>query len=183
MEDNPYRSPAAAIHTATRTPTLRAEGNYLVVSSDARLPPRCIKTNQPVTDDDAVRRNLYWCSPWVVPLILVSGCIMILVYFLVRKKITLTFGLHPDQRRRYRRRMIVTVLVLVGSVAVMPMASESGPMLITVLVNFCAAVAYLLLGTSPVSVGKYRDGLFWISGCCREFLDEIDAAAGTQQSG
>jgi hypothetical protein len=43
-----------------------------------------VKTNQPVSEDDLVCRDLRWCSPWILLLILLSGLLLILVYFLAR---------------------------------------------------------------------------------------------------
>ncbi len=82
-EQSPRAGPVAA-PGAGHGSVPRVDGNCLVVASRTVLPPVCVKTNQPVSEDDLVCRDLRWCSPWILLLILLSGLLLILVYFLAR---------------------------------------------------------------------------------------------------
>ena len=147
----------------------------LVVTSPATLPPFCVKTNAPVESADMQRRRLSWCSPFLGLLILISGLLLIVLYFVLRKHCTLTFGLSPAVRNRYRNRRIfkgVAAIVLFFS---LPVASafDSTAVIATVLVLFLVAFISLFIGNSPLTVLKHRNGEFWISGCSRDFLSRV----------
>jgi hypothetical protein len=47
----------------------------------------------------------------------------------------------------------------------------------TALVLFLVAVVALFVGNSPLSVVKYREGMFWIRGCSGEFLASVNQGA------
>lgn len=149
------------------------DGKCLVVASGTVLPAVCVKTNQPVSQEDLVEKRFYWCSPIVGLLIVVSGLLLMLVYFVARRKCLLTFGLQPKLRRKYRRRVIVKTVAVIGLFFAIPVSAESEVLMLTVLVLFLIAVVSLFFGNSPLSVVKYRDKAFWIAGFSEEYLAEM----------
>jgi hypothetical protein len=60
------------------------EGNRLVTTSTATLPPRCVKCNQLGTVQYA-NRKFYWSTPWLLFLILVNLLVYAIVALVVRK--------------------------------------------------------------------------------------------------
>ena len=183
METNPYQSPQTSLAAwpDVRLAGLPAvDGEYLVVASGTVLPPVCVKTNQPVSEDDLVRRRFYWCTPWIAILIAASGLLLILAYFLVRRKCSLTFGLHPRVRRKYRRRILLKAVAAIALFLAIPLAAgvDSAALIMTVSVLFLVAVVALFVGNSPLSVVKYREGMFWIRGFSGEFLANVVPGEG-----
>lgn len=177
MDTNPYQSPATPFAPVDgQAPSIRVDGRSLVVPTATILPPVCIKTNQPVSEADMVRRTFYWCSPWVALLILLSGCLVILAYFLVRKRFTITYGLAPDLRQRYRKWLIIKSLAATGFfVALLMAAGVDSPLAALVfLVLFVAAIVSLFIGNAPLSVVNHRRGMFWVKGCSNEYLAQLE---------
>ncbi len=95
MNHNPYQAPTVDASAELSTAKVRVEGKCLVVTSGAVLPPFCVKTNTAVQQQDYQQRRLSWCPTIVGLLILLSGLMLILIYFIVRKRCTITFGLSP----------------------------------------------------------------------------------------
>lgn len=179
MSDNPYQPPQSPVTGGSYDSTgLRVQGKSLVVTTGAVLPEFCIKTNVEVQPDDMQTRRFTWCSPILGLLILLSGLLLILVYFIVRKHCSITFGLSPEIRRKYRNRTLFKVVALIALFFAMPMAAavDSTPLIIGVVLAFFGVLALLLLGNSPLKVRAFRNGEFWIDGCSPEFLSRIAGA-------
>lgn len=177
MTQNPYQAPLADLETIpVEASDVWVDGKHLVVRSGAVLPEICPKTNQPVFQQDIVRRQLTWCSPFVLLLALLGGALpLIIVYFVIRKQCDITYGLAPEVRRRTRNRRIVTVLVAVVLFCSLPFAAaiDSTPLIIVVVVLFFVAVISLFVGNSPLTIKKHCKGDFWIAGCSSDFLARI----------
>ena len=175
MGTNPYQSPRASCDAppAERFGSRPSvDGECLVVTSGTVLPPVCVKTNRPLSDDDLVRKEFHWCSAWVGLLILLSGLLLILVYFVARRRCSLTFGLDPRVRRECRKRVLLKVVAAIVLFLAMPFSAALDVTIVPIVVIalFLVAVVSLFIGNSPLSVVKYRKGLFWIKGFSSEFL-------------
>ncbi|MCY2989988.1 MAG: hypothetical protein NTY19_19265 [Planctomycetota bacterium] len=135
-----------------------------------------MKTNQPVSEADFKQRRLSFCPPIVGLLILLSGLLLILVYFIARKSCLITVGVSPSVRRKYRNRWIVKIVavVVLFFAILFAAAIDSTPLIIIVFVLFIVAIVSLFIGNSPLTITKYRKGEFWVSGCSREFLARIN---------
>ena len=179
MDDNPYQSPTVDRSAALSTANVRVDGKYLVVASGAVLPPLCVKTNAPVQQQDIRQRRLSWCPPIVGLLILLSGLLLILVYFIARKHCTITFGLSPAVRQKYRNRRILKIVAVVVLFFVLALtaAIDSAAVILTVFILFLVSVISLFIGNAPLAIAKHRKGEFWISGCSKEFLAAVPAVA------
>ena len=142
-----------------------------------------------------VRASLFWCSPWVAILAL-GGPLVIPALFLLGKRFTVTYGMIPSVRRLYRIGRIcktaaaigcfVTLLftgaVFVGMLVFYPsVVFDIGPAEIGKGAMFVFAVGSgsglvsLLIGSWPLSLTKYRQGMFWVDGCSEEYLARIEA--------
>lgn len=178
MEQNPYQAPVADTSSPAIT-SARVEGKYLVVRSGTVLPAFCIKSNTPLSQEDMKQRRLSWCSPIVGLLILLSGLLLILVYFVLRKRCAITFGVSRAVRRRFRIVRIVKIVAVIVLFFALPLtaAIDNTVVSMTVLVLFLAAVVSLFLGNSLLTVTNHRQGEFWISGCSKEFLTHFETEA------
>jgi hypothetical protein len=173
MDDETFDEPITIDYSATLADEgIDVDGKHLVVCSGAVLPPFCVKTNRPVEPEDMTCRRLTWCHPLYALLILVSGLLLIILYFVVRKRCTITFGLSPEMRRRYRNRIILKLVAVIVLFFALPAAgaANSDVAIVIVGVLFLIAVFALFLGNSPLAVTAYDNGEFWIAGCSQEFL-------------
>ena len=175
MDTNPFQTPETGFDAtpAVRLAGLpRVDGDYLVVASGTVLPPVCVKTNQPVSQRDLVRKQFDWCSPWVALLLLVNLLVLLIVYFIVRKKCSLTFGLAPRIRRGYRTRMLVKIAIVIALLFAIPLSAalDSSVAIAISVVLFLVGVVSLFIGNSPLRVAKHREGMFWIKGFSPEYL-------------
>lgn len=172
---NPYLPPAYSGNEAMAHMGYRVEGNKLVVRPGAVLPPFCVKTNEPVGPEDVKSKNYTWCTPLVALLFLVSGLIAIIVYFIIRKHCTITFGLSPEKRKMYRHRIIFKSIATVALFCAIPIAAanDNAPLIATVVILFIIALISLLVGNSPLTISSHRNGEFWVGGCSKEFLARL----------
>lgn len=109
QENNPYAPPQARITARPAMPDDGSQvwryGNRVLMTPNADLPLRCVKCNadaeQPVRP-----RTLYWHTPWLYLLILVSILIYIIVALIARKSISVSPGL-CSEHRLLRRNVIL----------------------------------------------------------------------------
>jgi hypothetical protein len=163
---------------------IRIENGLLVVPSGCILPQICAKTNLPVTEQDMICRQLTWCSPWIGLLFFVSGPLLILVYFVARKRCSITFGLSPEIRRRNSQRTLVKFLAMFGLlIATVSLATVNSAqwivaaLCLTTFVLFLISVIALFVGNSPLSVVRHRNGMFWIKGFQHEYMAQLPLEA------
>ena len=154
----------------------RVDGNYLVITSGTVLPPYCIKTNEPVDVEDIQKQELTWCPPIVGLLILLSGLVLIFVYFLVRQNCLIGFGLSPDIARKYkaRRKINKIAVFFLFFVLLFSGATDSMPVMLTTLGLFIGGVVWLFVGHRALAIAKYRQGEYWVTGCSKEFLARLN---------
>lgn len=177
MNLNPYQSPATSCTPTAADAGVRVDGRQLVVRSGVVLPQVCVKTNEPVSPQDMIEGRLSWCSPIVGLLILLSGFLLILVYFIVRQKCIITFGLSPALRRKYYNRRMAKIVAVVVLFLALPFVAgvDSTPLIIVVFVLFLASVVSLFVGNSPLKITEHHKGQFWIAGCSKDFLACINS--------
>lgn len=160
---------------------MRVEGDAFVCPSGCTMPQICVKTNQPVAERDMILTNLTW-SPNSLGLWVVLGSPwLLLAYFAGRDLCLITYGL--DRRLRYRKNFWTIVKVLACAsfltAAIYLASSESRhwivePMMYTFFVLFLLSVIVLFMNRQPLYVGDHRDGLFWIKGFSKEYLEELE---------
>ncbi|MFM2089832.1 MAG: hypothetical protein RLZZ127_321 [Planctomycetota bacterium] len=113
MSENPYEAPAAPL-------ALQVEGRIQVIDGDlhipigATVPPVCLRTGED-GDLQPRTRTLVWCTPWVALAILVHLFVLLILYFVLRKKGSLTFSITAGEERRLRRRRMTAWALLAGT--------------------------------------------------------------------
>jgi hypothetical protein len=118
-------------------------------------------------------------------LIFLNLLVLIIVYLIVRKRCVLTFGLDPRVRRAYRNRMLVEIAIAVALLFAIPLAAalDSAVVIATVVILFLIAVVALFIANSPLSVTKYREGMFWVKGFSAEYLASFSPDAAFNDKG
>jgi hypothetical protein len=163
------------------TEGLWREGNRLITTSTATLPPRCVKCNAlgTVLYRD---RKFYWSTPWLLFLVLVNLLLYAIVVLIVRKKATLTFHLCQKHYRRRVMLMLTTSALALGALALMlggPLLGDArryGPLIVGGIVCgiFMILIAFytgtLARVLTPV---KITDRFAWFKGCSAEFLSDL----------
>jgi hypothetical protein len=183
VEPNPYQAPAemqplASSGTARQ---YRREEKQLVVKSGVVLPLYCVKTGEPITEEDLRTRTLTYSPSYVIILIVLSLLIGLIVYLIVRKKCTLTFGLSPRIRSKYRNRVLIALFVAILCVGgiFLSVKLDNGMLMFASIVLMLVSLVVVLLGGSPLTAANHVNGRFWIKGCSRAFLDRIESGEDT----
>jgi hypothetical protein len=157
---------------------VRVEGDTLVIPSGYVMPKRCIKTNRPVSERDMVLANVTWCPNPVGISGLLGFPALVFAYFVERELCTITYGLIP--RLRYRNAFFILVKVLACfaflALAIYLAVLDSTHWIIEPLMFlfFVLSVAVLFMSKQPLYATDYRDGLFWIKGFSKEYLEDLD---------
>jgi hypothetical protein len=184
MSVNPYESPEADLDFALAggvkqlEPPVRVDGVEIVVPTWTILPARCVKTNEPVPEEQMINKKFVWSPRWIWALFLVNPLIWFAVDLVARKKCDLTFALHRDLRRLYRRRIVYKLLVIIAiylsiASAAWTKATDWQTAMIVGAVIFGPSLLVLLIGNSPLMVTAHKAGKFWIRGCSEEFRDSF----------
>ena len=112
--DNPYQPPQTeSTLIEPETPEIFVDGIHLVVASGVELPQRCVKTNEPVTDQDCIEETLQWRGRTLELMINVPECE--LRWYAARRV-----------RWRGRAAMMMGMVLLVGGTLVLFFGLENG---------------------------------------------------------
>lgn len=153
---------------------LSREGNLLIVSHGARLPPRCFRCNQPATQSKLYK--LSWHKSWLWLLAVVNPPLYFVVAPFVRESIRIEAWLCDQHRSRRARGWIgVGGGLLVGAALLGTGIWVNDPGLMGMgglaLIAGLATWVVLLRLWVPQAI---QDGKGRIGGCGGEFLDSLD---------
>lgn len=106
MQHNPYAPPQARVSAYLSDGSgVWREGGLAVLTPSGELPPRGVKCNadaeQPIKE-----RTVYWHTPWLYLLILISLLVYLIVALIARKRARVTPGLCSEHRRRRNQLLI-----------------------------------------------------------------------------
>jgi len=142
-----------------------------VIRDGATLPPRCIRTNQPVGPGDwTLRSKVSWTPLWVMLAMVVSS--------VSSKEAVLNYSMSRAARKSLvQRRSMAYLVTLAGMLAwviaiFLPKGIAQG---VTIVGGGTLITAGLLLLTlsNTFTVTKFRNGWFTLKGCSQEFLDSL----------
>ncbi len=111
MQHNPYAPPQARVSVRALDDGSQVwrEGELAVMTPSGELPPRCVKCNadavQPIKE-----RTVYWHTPWLYVLILISILVYLIVALIARKSARIGPGL-CEEHRRLRNNVILGSLL------------------------------------------------------------------------
>jgi hypothetical protein len=171
----------APIPVADGQTNARADGKYVVIPvSGGKLPLRCVKTNQPVTDDRAPSKTLYWCTPWVFLALLANILILAILYFVLRKKVIVDIPLSVEGQRIVTRHKTIAWLsfflglgLLFWGITIVN-TSDEGP--IFMIAGFLLMLGSLVYGgrkAQALRVAKLRNGQAWLVGATPAFVGSL----------
>ena len=188
-ELNPYAPPPIIADNIAPLGTFGDSGgvwrqdDVLVMRKDARLPARCVKSNEPT--QTYLPRNFTWHPQWVYLLILVAVPVYLIVAIVLQKKAHVNIGLSPAWKARRRNRILTAwglvaisfVLFFGGIVYADP---EQPGMLFVLggLIVFVVGIIYGIVGANLVSVKKIDDQFVWLAGVCPEYLATLPPWTG-----
>jgi hypothetical protein len=177
---NPY-APSKASLAVRATPSavdsevrVWREGKTVVSMHDASLPQRCVKCNAPAHQPTKVRA-VYWVNPLLYLVLLVSPLILIIVYYVVRKKADVDPGLCEAHKKRRVYGIAGAWLSFLGGLALIGggIASDSpGAALFGVLLLVVAIVLGMTFGRL-IYVKKITKDEVRLGGFTAAYLDEL----------
>lgn len=150
----------------------RLDGNELVVTSGASMPPICIKTGR-TTQLNPVKVTLSHSPAWAF----VVGGVLLAVLF--QKKCDVTYFVNKEVAALHRKRRIIGVLgIILGITLVLGAAVAELPALaIVAAVVIIGAIVFLARSSLGLAISRHENGIrFWIKGFDRNFLERLERA-------
>ncbi len=151
----------------------QADGRQLVVPLDhAKLPLRCVKTNQPVTTADFRLQKFEWIPPVVFLSLLLTPIAFLILYYIFRQHVQLRTPLSVRGRRIVRRHQFIAGTLAVAGVALVVAGVSQGilPLLLFGLAAGTVAMFYALLKGPALRLMKIQDGKAWFAGASPALL-------------
>lgn len=161
---NPYAAPESQNDSESSQPQphIWVEGEFLIVSDGATLPPRCVFTNEPV-NEPLLTQTLKW-APSFRPVI-------------TERKIRVTFAVNSRRQKRQRlKRHITSGLQALAAVL---LYKVTGILFASILI-MGAGIMIFLENPPFLPVRKCRNDRFWLKGCGPEFLASCRDEFGTR---
>jgi hypothetical protein len=161
------------------------QASLLVIRKDTQLPPRCVKSNQPV--DRFLKRSLVWMPRWTLVLAVISVPIFLIVAIILQKKATVHVGLADEWFVRRRLHMLtawgivlLTILAYVGGIFLLPGNNSDDLALLTIAMIFpiLGAIVYGHFAARMVYAKKIDDHFVWLKGVCPEYLVDLPEWTG-----
>ncbi|MBL8297583.1 MAG: hypothetical protein JNN30_04460 [Rhodanobacteraceae bacterium] len=177
MHHNPYAPPRARL--STRTPAMNEsqawrEGDLAVLAPLGQLPPHCIRcaadAEQPIKE-----RTVYWHTPWLYLLILISPLIYLIVALIARKRARVSPGLCSEHRTQRHHVVVGCLLASLAGIGLLVSgisASNSG---IGLLGGFTllAAIIFFLVKGRLVYATRIDANRIELKGCSEAFLASL----------
>jgi hypothetical protein len=160
-------------------PGLWREGKKLFTRSETPFPDRCVKCNAPA-NGFRLKRVLYWQHPAYYLLLLCNLLILLIVVMIVRQKAVVHIGLCETHRKQ---RQLAIIICLSGIFAGLGMiigggVAQSGWLALAGALIFLTGAIWGIVKGRTIAATKIDKGSVWISGVCREFLEELPERPG-----
>ena len=184
MEHNPYQVSETNISNtiaAHGISGVNVDGEFLVCQSPAVLPNRCMITNKDLTEqEEPIKKNLSWASPWIYLCILLNIIILLIVYFIVRKKLTITYSLKDEVKAQFKKKKNTYVLFAFGSLIAggLCLALGSNELYAFGFIGLFLFLIFLCIASSKgnhFTIKKFKNGNFYIKGVHPEYLNYIQS--------
>lgn len=154
------------------------DGKRMVIPvSGGELPPRCVKTNAPVSPAEVRHRTFFWAPTWIIVTILLSWIITIILYFVMRKKVIVPLPLSAEANRRINTgkwsaaggAALGFVVIIAGAIQI-----ETNPALIIggVVLLLASLIVGLRFGRL-LSITKIDNGRAWVNGVHPDYLASL----------
>lgn len=110
-QNNPYAAPQdmSVPRSFIRAEDVLIAESCLLVPRQFEFPPICFKSGDTEDLSKPLRKKLYWYHPAWVCLVLVNVVIFLIVVVCIQKKGVVTFYLSHKERKKHRRRVMITI--------------------------------------------------------------------------
>ena len=177
---NPYAPSKASLGagagntTVSSEPTAWRDGRVLVTLQDSSLPPRCVRCNAPA-DLPTRMRTLYWVNPFLHLLLLISPLILVIVYYVVRKKAEVDPGLCELHKKRRTQGIIAAWVACLGGFGLVfaGVSADVPAFAVMGLLLLIAAIVIGIFAGRLVFAKKITPDEVRLGGVCRAYLDEL----------
>ena len=161
------------------------DGRLLVVSKDAVLPERCVKCNAP-DEGRRLMQSLSWIDPTCNQL---PTAVLLIVYFFVRQRAKIEFGICRRHRRLRRYGIAVGYMMIfmcaVTAIILAKIVAAGGgigvlviALFFSVLLLLCGGVACVVISETPLSVNRMDKERVWLEGAAAGFLAQFPPFQG-----
>lgn len=162
------------------------DGKVLVMRKDAKLPDRCVKSNEPA--ECWLRRKLYWHHPAVYLALLANLIIYAILAICLRKKADIQIGLSKAWYRRRLWAILITWLIFFagGALFIYGLSFLDGPnqslaLLAPIgLIGGLVGIIISLQFVSLVTPAKITNDYLWLKGVHRDFLADLPEWEGDE---
>lgn len=182
MEHNPYQVSESSVDDTMATGPIKGvgvEGEYLVCQKHAVLPKRCMITNEELKiSDKPITKKMSWASPWIYLCILLNIIILLIVYFIVRKKLEITYYLKDEVKETFKKKKnfhlciaFASLIAGITCIAVAPPDIQGFGFLgiLNFLIFLCVASAR----GNHFTIKKFKKDRFYIKGVHPGYLNYI----------
>lgn len=156
----------------------------MVLTDKTALPPRCVRTNQPVTNREFRVWNLPWMPGWLRILMIVCPAFLLFAPFVIRRRCRLKAGISRGVKFRFSLiKLVAWVLILgavIGPIVLVMVGLQSAAVATMVLTPFFVwggALLYVFF-SSPLEIARHLGDRFWIRGCSPAFLESLKESLG-----
>jgi hypothetical protein len=165
--------PPLAAAPSSETTNARTDGRDLIVPvRHARLPLRCIKTNQPVSAQEVRRLTLEWIPPAVWLGLLATPVVFLALYFLFRRIVRVDVPLSAKGAALVRGHRWMAIALLASAVALLVLgwSFHLAALLFLATVVTVVAVITILVGSGALRLIRVEGEEVWLRGASRAFL-------------
>ena len=163
-------------------PSEGIDGKFLVLTDRTALPPRCVRTNRPVSEREYQTWDLPWLPLWLKIVMCISPAFLLFTPYVVRRRCRVQAGISKPIRNRYLFRKLMACLFILGSL-IAPIVclgiGQLGAMMVSVILFpflFWGGFILLILFTSPLTIQRHIGNHYWLNGCSPEFLASLKAS-------
>ena len=169
-------------------PSEGIDGRFLVLTDRTALPPRCVRTNRPVSEREYHTWDLPWLPLWLKIVMCIAPAFLLFAPYVVRQRCRVQAGISKPVRFRYLLRQVIACLFILGSIIAPPVCiafEQVGAAMVSVILFpflFWGGFILLILFTSPLTIQRHIGDHFWLNGCSPEFLASLKASLGEAAS-
>ena len=173
---NPYTPPANHASQDSLSVPYWVEGKCLVMPmTQVELPHRCVRCNAPVTEPIKTRK-VYWHTPALYLLILLSWLIYIIVALIVRKKVLVKPGLCEEHLKKYNTWLYTSWGVFALSfitLIVNANGSDSSELFGLSILGILVGILMVVINSRVLSIHKIVGDRVYFKKCGQAFLDSL----------
>jgi hypothetical protein len=174
--EDPYAPPTAPVHEA-ETGTYHIADGKLHASSPLVLPSHlCVKCGANEASTKTYDKNLVYTPPWVIFGFLVIGILIVPVWLIVQKKLSIVYALCQGCASRRKNRLFMSLGVGIAGLVglILGIAMEIIFLILGGVLAFVVGlIAAAVFMNPPLKAAKHSDGIFTLNGPSDEALRRL----------